>query len=73
METRIDLIQRAQRLAAREAAFRLGIEELMTYLLSDKFHADPTVQVADVLRRITHAQNMANDAEWQASEEQKAA
>jgi len=28
------------------------INDLRAYLLSDKFHADPTVQVSDVLRRL---------------------
>jgi len=29
-----------------------ALNELRTYLLSDKFHDDPTVRVADVIRRL---------------------
>ena len=28
------------------------LNDLRDYLLSDKFHADPTVQTADILRRL---------------------
>ena len=36
--------------------------ELISYLLSSKFHNDPTVQVADVLRRIQPIQSSVLDA-----------
>lgn len=29
-----------------------ALDDLKTYLLSEKFHSDPTVQVRDVLRRL---------------------
>lgn len=73
MQTRLDLIREKQAIEAREAAWRQGIEDLMAYLLSEKFHTDPTVQVADVLRRLGHVHAQVCDAEWAAVEEQRAA
>lgn len=73
MQTRLDLIREKQAIEAREQAFRAGIEDLMTYLLSDKFERGASVAVADVLRRITHAHSQAVAAEWAAVDEQRAA
>lgn len=46
-------------------ALYCGLQDLETYLTSSKFIEDPTVQVADVLRRIhkikSHATNLVHD------------
>jgi hypothetical protein len=42
--------------AQRNAALAFqNLEDLKEYLLSPKFHSDPTVQTSDVLRRIEDA------------------
>lgn len=56
-------------LKARNAAMEEGLLHLFTYLTSDKFADDPTVQVADVLRRINVAREMANSAETETENE----
>lgn len=46
----------ARDLAMESASFnwagKLALDELTLYLLSPKFHSDPTVQVQDVLNRL---------------------
>ena len=49
--------------AARMIGFRAGIDDLMGYLMSEKFQDDTTVQVQDVLNRIQTAHQMMNDFE----------
>ena len=41
------------------AAYHGAIMDLKSYLLSDKFHVDTTVQVKDVLMRLEEAQRVA--------------
>lgn len=48
---------------ARMIGFRAGIDDLMGYLMSEKFQDDTTVQVQDVLNRIQTAHQMMNDFE----------
>ena len=43
-------------------ALRAGLRGLRGYLTSPKFHEDPTVQVADVLRRLEAVEQVARDA-----------
>lgn len=43
------------------------LTELVSYLTSSKFHKDPTVQVRDVLTRLTEARS----AGWDARSEQE--
>lgn len=37
---------------AELCAYSATLTDIRQYLLSEKFHADPTVQVSDVLRRL---------------------
>lgn len=51
---------------ADTAAYDATLRDLRVYLMSDKFHNDPTVQVRDVLHRIDqgfhHYRYMAKEA-----------
>ena len=56
----------AMELAAAKArldALEQGITDLRAYLISEKFHVDTTVQVTDVLLRLSEARTHALDAE----------
>jgi hypothetical protein len=44
--------QRIEKLDAQRAVLIDGISDLQSYLCSDKFHTDTTIQTADVLRRL---------------------
>ena len=46
--------------AAEMVGLRSGLADLKVYLMSAKFHNDPTVQVADVLRRLEEAERFAD-------------
>lgn len=53
-----------RKLSGELDAYKKSVLELKTYLLSDKFHEDPTVQVRDVLNRLDRAiQYYTEDAE----------
>jgi hypothetical protein len=45
-------------------AINRGLNDLASYLTSDKFSTDPTVQVSDVLRYITEIRQAASDAAY---------
>lgn len=47
--------------AATQAAL-IGLADLMSYLHSEKFHEDPTVQVQDVVNRINEIRTRVYDA-----------
>jgi hypothetical protein len=49
-------------LTAELEALRSGLTDLRSYLASDKFATDSTVQVADVFNRLRDAENAATDA-----------
>jgi len=63
--TKLKINQRIQ--AAYLIGLREGLDDLRSYLLSDKFHRDTTVQVQDVLNRIDHAFDNANELASDAS------
>ena len=46
------LEQQNRRLLSEVCAYENTLNDLRSYLLSDKFKSDPTVQVLDVLHRI---------------------
>lgn len=48
------LREQVEQARRREGAVLLAALELRQYLQSSKFHQDPTVQTADVLRRLQH-------------------
>ena len=48
---------------ARLMGFTCGLQDLETYLLSEKFHKDTTVQVGDVLLRIGEMRELADRLE----------
>jgi hypothetical protein len=48
--------------AAELEALYSGIRDLVGYLISEKFDDDPTVQTADVIRRIGEVTRAAGDA-----------
>jgi hypothetical protein len=54
--------QQRDRLAAELAALKAELTDLIGYLISDKFNEDPTVQTADVIRRIRAAEAAALEA-----------
>ena len=54
--------------AQREIGLTTGIQDLVNYLMSDKFHKDTTVQVGDVLLRIEEAKRLADQYERDQSE-----
>jgi len=47
--------------AATQAAL-IGLADVMSYLHSDKFHEDPTVQVQDMINRINEIRTAIYDA-----------
>jgi hypothetical protein len=54
--------QQRDRLAAELSALMSELTDLISYLSSDKFNEDPTVQTADVIRRIRAAEVAALEA-----------
>ena len=50
--TKNDWMYKVLELAIEIARASEALDDLKTYLLSEKFHQDPTVQVRDVLRRL---------------------
>ena len=54
--------------AAEMVGLRSGLTDLKVYLTSAKFHNDPTVQVADVLRRLEEAERFADQLAAEQSE-----
>lgn len=48
-----NFVAQAQEDAAWRASVTEGLHDLKIYLLSTKFHDDPTVQTKDVLNRIS--------------------
>jgi len=62
------LTRQAASVRAEADALHEGINDLLVYLASDKFASDPTVQVADVQRRLRAASFAALDAADQANE-----
>lgn len=49
------------RLSAATNAALTGLEGMLVYLQSDKFHEDTTVQVQDMINRIRDTQNRIYD------------
>ena len=49
------------RLSAATTAALTGLEGMLAYLQSDKFHEDTTVQVQDMINRIRDTQNRIYD------------
>lgn len=45
---------------AELCGLKCGLSDLSVYLMSSKFHEDPTVQVSDVLRRIADAKSLSD-------------
>lgn len=56
--------EQRDQLAAIVAAYEDGLQDLRLYLSSPKFDEDTTVQVADVLRRLSGIQLAVNDAAY---------
>ena len=50
--TKNDWMNKVLELKIEIARANESLDDLKTYLLSEKFHSDPTVQVRDVLRRL---------------------
>lgn len=50
--TKNDWMNKVLELKIEIARANESLDDLKTYLLSEKFHQDPTVQVRDVLRRL---------------------
>ena len=48
-------------LRAELMGLRSGLQDLKGYLVSEKFHVDPTVQVRDMLTRLEAAEHLAGD------------
>ena len=55
-----NFVAQAEEDAAWRASVTEGIHDLKIYLLSNKFHEDPTVQVKDVLNRLSEIISGAN-------------
>ena len=50
--TKNDWMYKVLELKVEIARANQALDDLRSYLLSEKFHQDPTVQVSDVLRRL---------------------
>lgn len=50
---------------AEADALREGLRAIRAYVLSDKFKADPTVQVQDIVLRVAEAMDAGTDAAWE--------
>ena len=50
--TKNDWINKVLELKVEITRANEALDDLKAYLLSEKFHQDPTVQVSDVLRRL---------------------